>query len=334
MLKLHTLTWLFSLLLLNYESTSYPLSNDAKDDELLASNTTFPSIQSVLDFIYVGVLLQVNDSCEKIQSKDTFPDGAECMYFKESDVTTRAIIVTSQKSKLIAVVFADFNNLEDIIFDPSVVQVPFGPAGDPILDNVKVRSGYNDLLFYYGLFFDLLDKVKEYHQENPDWGIYTSGHGLGGGLSLLMAAGISQYIPDASITSISTGTQAVSSKGFANYMNNNTNINVWRYVLDNDTVPRVRRTDSHFHVGHTFQLNRPNVQVFYQHYGDSSLGYAGVPPSWNLRGLNNPIYGLTDHQNTQYVSYIEHKSIVNPKIYWSDEFVRCNKITCPEDCDG
>jgi len=334
MLKLHTLTWLFSLLLLNYESTSYPLSNDAKDDELLASNTTFPSIQSVLDFIYVGALLQVNDSCEKIQSKDTFPDGAECMYFKESDVTTRAIIVTSQKSKLIAVVFADFNNLEDIIFDPSVVQVPFGPAGDPILDNVKVRSGYNDLLFYYGLFFDLLDKVKEYHQENPDWGIYTSGHGLGGGLSLLMAAGISNYIPDVSITNIGTGTAVVGDKGWANYMNNNANINVWRYVCNQDIVPRVRLSESYFHVGHTVQLNRIDVRAFYQHYGDSSLGYAGVPPSWNLRGLINPANGFLYHVVAEYISYIELVSKTGPDIYWADEFEKCTKTNpCSDDND-
>jgi len=337
MLKIHTLTWLFSLLLLNYESTSYLLSNDAEDDELLASNTTFPSIQSVLDFMYVGQLLQVNDSCEKIQSKNTFPDGAECVYFIESEITTRAIIITGNnpnKKPFIAVVFADLNNVEDLIFDPSIVQVPFGPAGDPIIDNVKVRSGYNDLLFYYGFFFDLLDKVKEFHQENLGAPILTSGHGLGGGLSLLMAAGISEYIPDATITNIGTGTAVVGDKGWADYVNNNAKMNVWRYVCNQDIVPRVRLSTSYYHAGHTVQLNRIDVRAFYNHYGDSSLGYAGVPPSWNIRGLINPANGFLYHAPPEYISYLELVSKRGPDIYWPDEFEKCTKKNpCSDDND-
>merc|ERR1719443_87361 len=140
--------------------------------------------------------------------------------------------------------FADFYTVKEVIFDKAL-QVPLGPHGDPIIDEtVKVRAGYNDLLFYYGMFFDLMDKVKEYHEDNPDWEIYTSGHGLGGGLSLLMAAGISEYIPDATITNIGTGTPVVGDKGWANYVNNNAKMNVWRYVCNQDIVPRLRLSTS------------------------------------------------------------------------------------------
>merc|ERR1711862_608587 len=58
--------------------------------------------------------------------------------------------------------------------------------------------------------------------------------------------------------------------------------------MGGDIIPRVRISDSYFHVGHTIQLNRLNARIFYQHYGDSSLGYAGVPPGWNARGSLNP----------------------------------------------
>lgn len=334
-MKIHILTSLFSSLLLNFGSTSYVLSNEAKDNESLISNSTvFPMVQEVLDFMNVATLVKTYDSCEEIESKDIFPDGAECSYYVESEVTTKAIIVTSPKAKIISVVFAGPNGIEDAIFLGEITQVPLGPHGNPIIDDVKVHAGCNDLLFYYGLFFDLLDRVKEYHEKNPEWRIYTSGHGLGAGVALLMAAGISQNIPDASITNIGTATPVMGDEAWFNYMNNNTNINVWNYVYDNDIVPRLRiPPNSWFHVGNTFQLNKQNVKIFYLHYGDRSLGYAGVPPSWDLRGLNNPLSAL-EHSPLNYVNYLKNKSMRNPEKYYGDEFVKCTKITCPEDYDG
>merc|ERR1711862_944139 len=62
---------------------------------------------------------------------------------------------------------------------------------------------------------------------------------------------------------------------------------------------------SYYHAGHTVQFTRTDVRAFYNHYGNSTLGYDGVPPSWNIRGLIAPAWGFFYHAASEYISYIE-----------------------------
>merc|ERR1711862_1025283 len=69
---------------------------------------------------------------------------------------------------------------------------------------------------------------------------------------------------------------------------------------------------------------RTDVRAFYNHYGNSTLGYAGVPPSWNIRGLIAPAWGFFYHAASEYISYIEivsKRSKVDPDLYWVDKYV-------------
>lgn len=304
---------------------------DVTSDESLSVSTTFPTAEDALEFIHLSYAVQEFTSCEEIEAEPTFPEGAKCEYYKKTAIGTEAMIVTSHKEKYIGVLFGGSDELEDWIVDGLIAKVPFGPQDNPIEEHVRVHLGFNDALFYDGEFYILLEYVKKYHEQHPDWRIFSSGHSLGAGLSLLMAAGISHYMPHVFINNPSYGTPRAGGKTWYNYFNDNPKISSWRYVYDDDIVPRLWSPVGldYFHVGHTFQLDQRHAKVFYLHYGDTSLDYAGVLQSWNLRGLTNTTKGWDDHDKQNYIDYFHDKSMVNPDQFYADEFVECTAVTCP-----
>lgn len=329
--SLHILKISFLIFIVKGYPITSEISLDIASDESFSVSTNFPTPEDALEFIHLSYAVQEFQSCEEIEIEPTFPDGAKCEYYQETLLGTEAMIVTSSVNEYIGVLFGGSDQLRDWLVDVTIEKTLFGPPEHPIENDVRVHLGFNDALFYDGIFYILLQYVRDLHHKYPTRRIFSSGHSLGGALSQLMAAGISHYMPHVFINNPSYGAPRVGGKTWFNYLNDNPKIGNWRYVYDDDIVPRLWAPvgPEYFHVGHTFQLNTRDVKVYYLHYGDDSLNYAGVLESWNLRGLTNVTKGWDDHEKINYIEYFELKSLENPDQFWADGFLNCTTITCP-----
>ena len=113
-------------------------------------------------------------------------------------------------------------------------------------------------------------------------------------------------------------------------------LSVWRVVLGWDLVPRL--PDFFWHAGHTVQLNvdndaaesddednsNPNNETavstaiaYYQHYGNETLGYAGVPSGWASRAFIWVPGALESHHIRRYLDALQ-----NWPTSWVTDFAR------------
>jgi hypothetical protein len=73
-------------------------------------------------------------------------------------------------------------------------------------------------------------------------------------------------------------------------------------VLAWDLVPRL--PELFYHVGHTIQIDgkTDEVRVYYDHYGDSTRGYAGAPMGWYSKSYAWLPYAIYYHRVHKYVT--------------------------------
>jgi len=170
-------------------------------------------------------------------------------------------------------------SLQNWVTDADIKMSPFGPADNPINANVSVHEGFNKVVFSDGLFDRILDTVQDLLKEYPNYSLITSGHSLGGAEAILTGAALAHYLPSFTIQSISFGTPRVGDESWKLYVNQFPNLGIWRFVHRDDIVPRLPLA-TFAHAGHTIQMYRKKMKAYYLHVGDPSIGYAGVPATW------------------------------------------------------
>jgi hypothetical protein len=120
--------------------------------------------------------------------------------------------------------------------------------------------------------------------------------------------------------------------------NKNTRLQVWRVVLGWDLVPRL--PDFFYHGGHTIQISESsssssssqqddddddneqirNVTAYYEHYGNESLGYAGVPVGWSSKPYIWVPGALQAHHIAKYLNVLQNWNTTSTP--WVSDFAR------------
>jgi hypothetical protein len=114
---------------------------------------------------------------------------------------------------------------------------------------------------------------------------------------------------------------------------------VWRIVLGWDLVPRL--PELFLHVGHTIQVYRNDgcgsnattnatAKVYYEHYGDTALGLAGVPFSWSAEPYIWVPGALSSHHVIKYWSVLNDWADSSHRATWVTDFVHQDD-TPPDD---
>jgi len=100
---------------------------------------------------------------------------------------------------------------------------------------------------------EILDALKTYVREHPDYQIEVTGHSLGGGVANICAYDIGREFPDRKIVLTMYGCPRVGNVAFAQHLTANTNLVMYRFVHYNDIVPHTPPRDLRFvHAGREY----------------------------------------------------------------------------------
>ena len=210
-------------------------------------------------------------------------------YHHDKGVGTQVLLVSNIRAAYIAVVYAGTDDLRTSLEDADIFMKPFGNNRTIRVENqaVKVHAGFNNAIFTNGLWDEISSRLEALIRDYPHYQVWTTGHSLGAANSILTAVALAKE--GHSVASINFGCPQTGNEAWYKFVNSLPNTKIWRVVLGWDLVARM--PDLFWHVGHTLQiwgenhhkydkLSPDNVEAYYQHYGNSSLGLAGVPPGW------------------------------------------------------
>ena len=299
----------------------------------------FPSLEDSVEMIRLSKLVyhfrHENETYCETYSDD---NGVSCEWYHHSHILgTQVLLVSNPLREYVAIVFAGTDDLRTLLEDLHNTWTVYGDNSTTLGSDVKVHSGFNNAVFKDGMWDMIYTKFKEVRQKYPKARIFTTGHSLGGANSILTATALANQ--GHQVTSISIGTPKTGNQDWRQYFENNQTkssllsdrLGIWRFVLGLDLIPRL--PDLFNHVGHTLQLNfnkdnDTEVKAYYQHYGDPTLHYAGVPSGWNFKPHWSPS-AMTYHFATKYIEHLD--DLVNRGI-WVNAFEKL-VITFDDDDD-
>lgn len=201
---------------------------------------------------------------------------------------TQVAIVTSDKYKYIAVVFRGTQSREDWIIDFQTLLTSYGPRGFGKQKNYKwdtpwnvlVHHGFNKAFFGQQLDVLLCNAVQQVREAYPNYGLVVCGHSLGGSLAILAGTYFANQMPDIPIKVYAYAGARVGNSGFRDWVYKHIpSLTIWRYVFDDDIVPRIAPSFmGYVDVGNLIRLVTNDLpKIYYHQWGDRKLGYAGVP---------------------------------------------------------
>lgn len=234
------------------------------------------------------------------------------------------------RPSMITIIFAGTDDMTTSLTDVDVLLSPFGYPTSQIINttnyplynvtlpdpNIRVHTGFDTTLFNTrNLFGEIVTRVEQIrrrmmmamstndqHQAtaatvaaataslSPQ--LYTTGHSLGGGYSILMAIGLTQYyeslrhdhgnhttnapvsVPE-EMTVINFGCPQIGNVAFRDYIHTNPSfpsqrLHMYRYVLGWDIVPRLPTLLQH--VGHTIQLSTVSKSYMWDEFSSGNTG--------------------------------------------------------------
>jgi len=205
--------------------------NDLKIDTLKIS----PIRKKILRDLFK---LHINDKYDAVINKIIDINGVQI------------IIVTNNTNKRINVVFRGSDELSDWFANLFVVKKNLG-------DNIKVHSGFYNLLFKDNLYNIISNEIRKIHNIYSDYTLNIVGHSLGGALATLYSYFLSYEI-DTNIYVFSFASPRVGNKNWCNIYDNTTNIIHFRYVNRKDIVTAIPYL-FYSHCGHYIKINKKNV---------------------------------------------------------------------------
>lgn len=290
----------------------------------------FPSLEDTLHMAKLSKLVyhfrhEDDGYCQSYSSAD----GINCeFYMHNHNLGTQLMIVSNRKQRYIAVVFAGTDDIRTSLEDANVAQKPFGNNSTiSLIGDVRVHAGFDNAVFLDGIWDEITARLKRLLWTHPLARIFTTGHSLGAANSILTATALS--LEGHRVSSINFGCPKTGNQNWRNYFNGTSplkaKLRIWRVVLGWDLIPRL--PDLFYHAGHTIQIwgsdslknstTDLKVEAYYEHYGDSSLDYAGAPSGWNAKPHFFAPGALMSHFMTKYVDHLEALQDI---AIWVDEF--------------
>eukprot|EP00533_Pseudo-nitzschia_delicatissima_P007158 CAMPEP_0116102440 /NCGR_PEP_ID=MMETSP0327-20121206/13350_1 /TAXON_ID=44447 /ORGANISM="Pseudo-nitzschia delicatissima, Strain B596" /LENGTH=374 /DNA_ID=CAMNT_0003594479 /DNA_START=64 /DNA_END=1184 /DNA_ORIENTATION=+ len=238
-------------------------------------------------------------------------------YTHDYTLGTQVLLVSNEKEKYFAVVFAGTDDIRTSLEDTNIMTKRFGNNStvkltnetDQRYRNVRVHSGFDNAVFMNGIWDQIYSRTQEFLQKNPSYRLWTTGHSLGGANAILTATAFALLEPDRKVLTVNFGTPETGNYYWNQFLNKTSpltdNLGIWRVVLAWDLVPRLPQF--FYHVGHTVQIDAKtnDVRVYFDHSGDYERGYAGVPTGWYSKSYAWLPYALHYHHMYKYTEYID-----------------------------
>lgn len=291
-------------------------------------STDFPSVDDAIEFSRLSkISYEIDPSaisdCSEIAdaNPNLLYDDLQCLLFKpESNV----LVVLSEVHNYVGISYRGTTDTKDWITDVRARLVTFGHDSQhpiaPKTFDVQVHDGFNiDVFKNYQEIHDVIVGVIA---KKPETRIVVTGHSLGAANSILCATALATHLPERFIENISYASPLTGNVNWINYVNSLQNLSVWRFVHMTDIIPRSPPFPNYRHPGHTIQLNKKRSKVYYLHYGDEELVYAGVPESWISDSFHQMYRSLQMHYIDNYTEYITDKCAANPDVYYNLEFMQ------------
>lgn len=261
------------------------------------------------------------------------PNDTFCHWYHHNwSLGSQIMIIESKQAKYVAVVYCGTDDLQTSLTDVNIFRTRYGLSsnGTEIISgidsNVLVHAGFDHAVFDDDMFNIVLRKVKA--TLKPRYRIYTSGHSLGAADAILTAVGLIDQL-DRNVTVLNFGCPRTGNVAWRNFIHANERLSIWRFVLGWDLVPRL--PEFYYHVGHTVQLsdhgNNETMRAYYQHVGNTTLGYASVPMGWSATPFVWVPGALSSHRMTRYRLFLSSAT------EWVNAFVRVDDDDYPDAID-
>ena len=264
---------------------------------------------------------------------DTKRLGTQVLVLEENNnkSTTNNKNQDSNRPPKLFVVFAGTDDVKTCLDDGEILLKNFGPL-DPhgrstLLPNntklarqAKVHKGFDDSLFGNDIYANVRQVLEQHLAKPPNTRqpqpqhrqqIYLTGHSLGAAESVLLGVALAAdpLSTKPKLHLINFGCPKVGNHAFHTLVQQEfPALDVWRLVLGKDLVPRLPAMPFH-HVGHTVQLGKNKTTTteriaYYQHQGNTTLGYAGVPMGWSVVPYIWVPSAVGSHHLQKYMDYL------------------------------
>ncbi|VEU42836.1 unnamed protein product [Pseudo-nitzschia multistriata] len=316
-------------------------------DKYVAYSEVFPSLKDVATMANLSHLVYKFKSERNFTCADFYPsvenntEHLTCeLYIHEYFLGTQVLMLSNNKEKYIAIVFAGTDDIMTMIEDTNILTKPFGnnstvhltPKANQLKERAKVHSGFNNAVFTHDIWERIYAKTKYLMHLHPTYRLWTTGHSLGGANAILTATAFASLNRNRRVLSVSFGCPQTGNYYWREYFNDTSplsnNLGIWRVVLGWDLVPRL--PEFFHHVGHTIQIDvkTGESKAYYEHYGNVERGYAGVPNGWYAKSHAWLPSALSFHRMTKYVeniaklepaSWAKHFYPVHSNVYDDDD---------------
>jgi hypothetical protein len=342
----------------NYDNLGLQNDFPSIDDtvEMAALSVIVYTFRDVLDD--TGVCQMVNDrnfNTTGLHVPEVIQENTDiqCHWYLHDRIQgTQVMLVSSPSKKYNALVFAGTDNMRSALTDADIMTVPFGDGESTVLSPdlaIRVHAGFNHGVFLQNIFAQVLDQFNALQSKYPSHRLFTTGHSLGAAESILAAVALTMKQQEhksryrwwpwkrkttvQAITNINFGCPRIGNENWRAFVDDDSSVEslaIWRLVLGWDLVPRLPELFKH--VGHTIELLKNSLAdesgsnatavAYYQHYGDESLGLAGVPFGWSAKPYIWVPGALWSHHVTKYwsVLYDWANSTVEHRATWVSDF--------------
>lgn len=259
----------------------------------------FPSPERVKEMATLSALVYSINSTEAVSS--IIPDD-QYKVLKWIDEGSTEVLITQKRdenNKELTVTFRGSEEIQDWIVNANFLKVPFGSplysipidnmympqpdniANDPKVEPILVHRGFNDVFLVYKEILDYL-KTEQEKEENSSFvsTLYVAGHSLGGANAFLFASMYAFYHPTISVYCSTFGQPRAGNFGMKMFVENIRNLNYWRFVNNDDVVPRIPLAEQGFtHAGHLVWNNKntQEIHAYYRQIGNEHKNLDGIP---------------------------------------------------------
>jgi len=286
------------------------------------------------------------------------PTGAECLHYSHDySLGTQVLIVRSHPRSYVVVSYAGTDDWKTAVQDGDILTDSFGPGDSTnsihnnsifqrVPEEVRVHRGFNQAVFQnenYQKITECVDLARlggycdgrsETEQLSQPLQLLSTGHSLGAANSVLLGAALHLAYPTDSVISINFGCPRIGNLPWQSWINSlqpdkipgKGSLEVFRFVNKIDIVPRLPAL-TFYHAGHTLQMSIGGpVRAYYDHVGDSVLGFSSVPFGWGEKPYALLPFALVQHFCWSYVKYLEYyqpKSMsTSTLVYYVNAFER------------
>lgn len=271
-------------------------------------STEFPAKEDVIEMAILSHLVykfRGQTDCNSVSpGNPILPPDVQCHFYRHDLMEgTQVLVLSNAEKHYLAIVFAGTDDLRTTLADGDIFMKPFGSStnNETGLLPGRVHAGFDNSVFKHGLDQTIRDIVSK--EIKPDYRIFTTGHSLGAADAILVAADL-VLTQNRKVTSINFGCPKIGNYEFIQAMNSLDNLHVWRFVWGWDLVPRLPAYPFE-HVGHTIQMTRNETKVYYQHNGNATLNFVGVPAGWGATPFVWVPGAMSSHRMVKYLEHLQ-----------------------------